>query len=337
MQNGILVAGSTFVDHYKFIDNYPKLGMLEQIKYIDKTVGGLVSNTGISLKNISKDLRVGAFGGIGQDEDGDFLKDTLVTNGIDISQLVEFSEQKTGFTDAMTLEATGERTFFSHEGANTILDASHLNFDQLDYDIAHFGYILLMRQFDKPNEQYGTELAKVLCRLQEQGIKTSIDLVSNESPHFKATVHPALKYCNYVIINEIEAELITDLSPLDPDTDQINNDRIQNIMQRIFELGVQDLIVIHSPAGGWAMDRDGNFYHRKSFDLPPGYIKSSVGAGDAFCAGVLYGIYKQFDINHMLDFANATAAMSLSEKDSASGIQPEEEIVAFINKQGKER
>jgi sugar/nucleoside kinase (ribokinase family) len=44
-----------------------------------------------------------------------------------------------------------------------------------------------------------------------------------------------------------------------------------------------------------------------SYELPLGYIKGSVGAGDAFCAGILYSIYRGFDMPHALKFANGAA------------------------------
>lgn len=333
MDNGILVAGSTFVDHYKYIETYPEVGMLSQIKRTERKVGGLVSNTGISLKKLNPNLEVSAFAGIGNDSDGEFLKNTLKSYNIDIKHIVEFQEEETGFTDAMTLETTGERTFFTYEGSNALLGPKNLKLNELNYGIAHFGYLLLMKQFDNYHEEYGTQLAFTLHQLQTKGIKTSIDLVSNDTPEFNKIVHPALKYCNYIIINEIEAELITEISSYVDG--KINNEQLNKSMKKIFELGVKDLVVVHSPEGGWAMDCKLNFYHESSLRLEKGFIKNTVGAGDAFCAGALYSIYNNYDISYMLKFANAVAAMSLSESDSVSGIGTEDEVNGFLEERLK--
>ena len=69
-----------------------------------------------------------------------------------------------------------------------------------------------------------------------------------------------------------------------------------------------------------------------SLDLPEGYIKGSVGAGDAFCAGCLYGIYNGYSDRRILEFASGAAAMSLCREDSVSGMRSAAEIEALIAK-----
>ena len=59
-------------------------------------------------------------------------------------------------------------------------------------------------------------------------------------------------------------------------------------LKKLHELGVSTWAVIHCPEIGCGMDADGNYHEFKSLKLPKGYIKGTVGAGDAFCAGVLY-------------------------------------------------
>ena len=69
--------------------------------------------------------------------------------------------------------------------------------------------------------------------------------------------------------------------------------------------------------------------------LTEGYIKGSVGAGDAFCAGCLYGIYNGFSDKDILEFASGAAACNLAEADSVSGMQNKEYILDFIAKSDK--
>jgi len=65
--------------------------------------------------------------------------------------------------------------------------------------------------------------------------------------------------------------------------------------------------------------------------LPEGYIKGSVGAGDAFCAGCLYGIYKGYDDKTILEFASGAACLNLSAVDSVSGMRDKDHIFSFIS------
>jgi sugar/nucleoside kinase (ribokinase family) len=65
--------------------------------------------------------------------------------------------------------------------------------------------------------------------------------------------------------------------------------------------------------------------------LPSGYIKGSTGAGDAFCAGSLVGIYKGWSDKEILEFGSLSAAASLREADAVSGMTNEKEIKELAN------
>jgi sugar/nucleoside kinase (ribokinase family) len=57
-------------------------------------------------------------------------------------------------------------------------------------------------------------------------------------------------------------------------------------------------------------------------ELPAGYIKGTVGAGDAFCAGALYAAYQGESIAAALKLGNAAAAASLSQPGATEGMRP---------------
>lgn len=68
----------------------------------------------------------------------------------------------------------------------------------------HIGYILLLDRFDEADPEYGTVMARFLREVQGRGIRTSIDVVSDSSANYAEKILPALRYCNYAIVNEIE-------------------------------------------------------------------------------------------------------------------------------------
>ena len=82
------------------------------------------------------------------------------------------------------------------------------------------------------------------------------------------------------------------------------------------------------------MDKEGNFYAVGSVDIPRSDIKGTVGAGDAFCAGMLYSIYKGFDIPYALRVAGCAAICNLTEKNSIDGLRPFEEAMKMEDKYG---
>ena len=331
MEKGIAIAGTIAVDYIKTIDQYPEKGMLGNILSSSRGVGGCVTNTLCDLAKMDPTIPLYAYGGIGDDENGDFVVRVLKEHDINTDGIVRFPGEMTAFTDVMTLVATGERTFFNAKGANKIYSYSDLDFDSLEVDLFHIGYAFLMDPFDREDEEYGTVMARALARVQSMGIRTSMDLVSVENERYSEIVKPSLRYCNYFIVNEIEAGKTVNLSPYGPDG-SIDEVRIRKICELILETGVKDMVVIHAPLGGWAMTNTGEFYFAPSLKLPQNYIKGTVGAGDAFCAGMLYGIYKEMPVKEALEIACMTAACSLSEYDSISGMKTIDEIKSIYGK-----
>ena len=225
----------------------------------------------------------------------------------------------------MTEKGTGERTFFYSGGANKCFEIDDINIQELDCKILHIGYILLLDALDAEDSEYGTKMARLLHKISQKGIKTSIDVVSEEGTRFRDKIIPALKHCDYAIMNEIESCSVTGVSPRNSDG-TLNIENIKKTMMHFLELGVREKVIVHCCEAGFMADKNGEFIVVASLDLPDGYIKGSVGAGDAYAAACLYGIYKEWDNRKILEFASAAAACNLSESDSVSGMRPAKEI-----------
>ena len=216
---------------------------------------------------------------------------------------------RTSFTAVMSNNRTKERTFFQHAGANAYYGEEHIDWDKLDVNIFHIGYILLLPHLDEPDAQYGTKMARLLDRAQKAGMKTSIDVVSESGERFQKLVTPALRYTDYCIINELETQQTTGVCLRDEDG-TLHVENMKAALQKLHELGVSTWAVIHCPELGCGMDADGSYYEFKSLRLPEGYIKGSVGAGDAFCAGVLYAAETGMTLPEALKLGACTAAAS---------------------------
>ena len=73
--------------------------------------------------------------------------------------------------------------------------------------------------------------------------------------------------------------------------------------------------------------RDIQFFRQGSLRLPDGFIKSAVGAGDAFAAGIIYGIYKKWSIQERLTCAVCVAAICLTDETPHGGVKTIEECM----------
>ena len=76
------------------------------------------------------------------------------------------------------------------------------------------------------------------------------------------------------------------------------------------------------------MDKMGEYTRVDSLVLPEGYIKGNVGAGDAFCAGVLYSAYRELPMEESLRLGVAAAVCSLRSEDATGGMVGAAEAIA---------
>ena len=328
-RGGILIAGNILTDNVKVIDGYPDRTMLANISSVSVAVGGCVPNTAIDLAKIDGSLPVGAAGRIGGDDAGRYVLSQLRENGVNTDR-VKITDEKTSFSDAMSVASTGERTFFHYRGANAGFCPEDLPVSELDCRMLHIGYIMLLDAFDRENKGFGTEMARLLHDAQAAGIKTSVDAVSDINGGFAGKVLPALRYTDNAVMNETEACGAAGYEPRNPDG-SLNIKNIRRTAEKLSSAGVRERVIIHAPEAGFILNSNGEFTAVPSLDLPEGFIKGSVGAGDAFCAGCLYGIYNGYPDKKILEFASGAAAMSLSSSDAVGGMKSADEIEALIS------
>lgn len=330
MKKGICVAGNAIVDMLYPIESYPNEGELTTIQEdgIKKSTGGALCNVIVDLAKLDSKLPLVAVGQIGIDENAQLIKKTLNSfNNIDTSGIKE--EGETSFTIVMSNQDNKQRTFFQYRGANANISEEHFDWDKLDVSLLHIGYILLLDALDEPDEKYGTKMAELLANAKKHGIKTSIDIVSETGKRFKKLVPPALKYTDYCIINEIETQQATGIQLRDGQ--KLIKENLKTALKELFNMGVSTWAVIHAPEGGYAMDQNGKYIEIDSLNLPKGFIKGKVGAGDAFCAGVLYGAYNGMNLEDAVKLGTGTAAVSLSEEGATEGVKSLDETMMFYN------
>ena len=104
-------------------------------------------------------------------------------------------------------------------------------------------------------------------------------------------------------------------------------DNMPAALKAMKDMGVSTWAVIHAPEGGWGLDENNDFVALNSLKLPSGYIKGTTGAGDAFCAGVLYGAEKNYSLADSIRLGIASAACSLSEVGATEGMRSEAEAM----------
>ena len=333
MRKGICVAGNLIVDITYPIERWPRQSELTTITDgITRSVGGAVCNVITDLAKLDETLPLSALGVIGDDAEGEFILEQLGRHeNIDLSLLGR--KGTTSFTAVMSDNRTKARTFFQYRGANALFDESFIDWDRIDAEILHVGYILLLDALDQADGEYGTKMARLLAEAQSRGIQTSIDVVTESGDRFRTLVPPALRYTDYCVINELEAQQITGVLLRDEE-EKLYPEHMEEALRKMKELGVSTWAVIHCPEGGYGLDEKNHFLTVRSLKLPEGYIKGTVGAGDAFCAGVLYGAEKGWGLAESVRLGTCAAAASLSEAGATEGMRPAAEVLKLAKVYG---
>ena len=308
MQSGIAIAGSILVDALNEISAYPKEGELTKIQRVSRAVGGCVPNVAIDIKRVARDTKVLAIGRVGADDNGAFVKAELAKNGVDTS-LIKETDDKTSFTQVLSVRG-GQRTFFTYAGASASFGFDDFSWENFPAKALHLGYFLLLDRVDAGDGLH------ILQEAQRRGIKTSIDLVSENTNRY-SLVLPCLQFVDNLIINEIEASGLTGLAP--------TKENLRKMAQKLKEYGVKERVIIHTSEISVCLSGDG-YVVLPSFDLPKGFIKGTTGAGDAFCAGCLIAIERGEKDEDILALGSVCATGALSQTDAVSGMQTEEQL-----------
>ena len=327
-RNGIVSTGLWVVDNIKMIEQYPEEGQLVKIQSENLAGGGAPFNVLMNLAVMDSSIPLFAAGLIGDDEYGKFIKNKLHRH-INQDGLLTTTDFPTSHTDVMTNRQNGNRTFFHYPGTNAVLDIEHIIDFECDAKIFHLGYLMVLDKLDAPDSDYGTRAARLLCMMQEKGYKTSIDVVTEKSENFCKVVIPALKYTDYLIVNELEAEYCTGIK-IRNSSHAIDKHALATAAEALISHGVSELVAIHFPEGAYLLTTDDRKEYMPSYHIKTTDIAGTVGAGDAFCAGILYGINQEMPYGQCLQLAHAAALHNLKCENSTDGAVGLEVLMAYI-------
>jgi sugar/nucleoside kinase (ribokinase family) len=330
-RNGILAGGNWIIDQVKMIDVYPQREQLANIRSQSEGTGGAPFNVLVDLAKLKAPFSLAAAGLVGKDSLGEDILEICRRHNIDTKYLKLTPEAPTSYTDVMTELGNGRRTFFHNRGANALWDGSELDFAKSKARIFHLGYLLLLDALDAPDKAFGTKAARLLAKARDAGLKTSVDVVSEDSDRFTKLVSPALKHVDYCILNEIEAGKTAGFKIRQSDG-KLDTVSLRHAAGALLQLGVKEVVIIHFPEGAFARTRKGEDSWQSSLNLPAKYIAGTAGAGDAFCAGALYGLHEGMPLNKSLLIGVCAAAASLSDPTCTLGMMELDACLALAKK-----
>lgn len=269
--------------------------------------GGGASNTAVALSRMG--VRVSVIGRVGVDNLGDYLLDSLAREEVSTDLISRDPKLGTSATMVM-VDPGGERRFVHYVGANGGLTSKQVGDDLLSKSsILHIAYAFVLPGLD------GLPMAELLRKAREAGVITVLDTAWDVQARWLDLLAPCLPAADYFVPNLAEARAITGLS--DP----------YEVAQELIELGANNVILKMSKEGSFFMDRS-----RAHFLCPAYEVEAvdSTGAGDAFDAGLITGIWHGWPIEQTIKFANAIGAICASGYGAAGKIESLQKTLDFM-------
>lgn len=317
-RSGILAAGNWIIDRVKMIDCYPAEESLALISNEQASNGGSPYNLLKDLRRLGANFPLQGAGLLAEDDLGRSIQADAEKENIDTSRFHWTREAPTSYTDVFSVASTGRRTFFHQKGTNALLDARHFSLEGSAAKIFHLGYLMLLDRLDQIDATGRTAASYLLETAGEKGFLVSADLVSSESENFARVVRPSLPFLDILFGNDLEVEGVSGIRIRR--SGRLNPAAVERAGRWLLENGVRRWVCIHFPEGGFVCGSNGESFWQGAVRVPSERIAGSVGAGDAFAAGMLLGIHEEWEIGKCLRLAVCSAASCLFHPTSSLGV-----------------
>jgi sugar/nucleoside kinase (ribokinase family) len=301
---GILVADVIA----KPVDSIPKKGLLGLIDGISLHSGGCAMSAAIDMSKIG--LSTALIGKVGNDSFGEFLRESLIKNNVNVDGLAVDPINQTSASVVLS-DSMGERTFLHCIGANGTFIKEDINWDVIEKSkVVFVAGTMLMDAFD------GEHCAIVLKKCKEMGKTTVLDTAWDSKGRWMDVLEESMPYIDIFLPSIDEAiELSGKTEP-------------KEIADVFFEKGVKQVVIKLGSKGCYLRESKSS----EGIVIPPYKVNAvdTTGAGDSFCAGFITGIVKGMTFEKCGQFANAVGAHCVSAMGATTGIKPMADILKFM-------
>lgn len=330
--SGIIAAGTWCVDHVKVINKFPDFEQVVTILQESRSNGGGPYNLLKDLAKVGANFPLIGIGLLGNDANGDYILNDCRKVGINAASIKMTDEAPTPYTDVLSVESCGRRSFLHRGGTSALLRAGHFDFERVQGRCFHLAYLNLLPGISSIDSSGNCDGAFVLSKYKESGLRTSIDLVSVEDEELIEVAEKCLPFVDVLFANCFEIGQISGFPT--GNESQPDVEKIKRATKVCFDMGVCKFVIVHFPSGAIAVARDGNVFVQGSVQIPNSKIRGTAGAGDAFAAGVIYGFHEGMTIEKSLEMGTCIAASCLFHPTTSEGILPLKDCLELGEKYG---
>ena len=307
------------------VDLYPEQigATLSEVRSFSKSLGGSTTNVAVAAARLGHS--VAAITKVGDDAFGEFIREALEGFGVDSRFVGTDSVLRTPLAFCEIHPPNHFPLLFYREPR-----APDLN---LGFTDLPFGQIVAARLFWTSGTGLSVEpsrsatLAALTARAEARSVDaeaiTVHDLDHRPSmwtsrEEARAMALEAIRRVTVVVGNEEEVNVAVD------------GDAFEAI-DHLIELGVQLAICKRGERGLVAKTADGTVYEVPAIPVP---VMNGLGAGDAFGGALCHGLLSGWDVEQVLNFANAAGAIVASRMLCSDAMPTANEIRELISSSG---
>ena len=328
----ILAMGRSCIDLYANEIGAPFI----DIKSFAAYVGGCPTNISVGTRRLG--LRSAVLTAVGQDPVGDFVLNFLNQEGV----ITDFVPRKPGHrTSAVILGIEPPDKFPLVYYRDNCADIELSIEDVLAAPIADSRILLisgtgLSREPSRSDTFFAAERARAL------GTKVILALDFSPAPWHAAraygvTIRSALHLADVVIgtADETKAAALTDTAVVAVEHSQVSDAHVQGdvkqAVQSVLTAGPEALVMKAGAERTTFYLRNGEAIEAAPF---PVEVFNTLGAGDAFASGFIYGYLMGWDWHRAARMGNACGAIVVTRHGCANFMPYEREALAFIEERG---
>ncbi|MGI9175663.1 MAG: carbohydrate kinase family protein [Rhodothermales bacterium] len=271
-------------------------------------LGGNGGNSAYVLARLGAPVALAS--AIGTDPLGDTLAAWLADVGVEMGALVRSAAHATASTTIL-VDPAEHRLSFHHPGASWAFEAADVRSDLIEQ-----ADVLLASSYPLLKRWRPDGFRQVLASAHRHGATTALDIgPAIGEPATLDELAPLLPDVDYLIANAYELAVCT------------GTDRVEEGMARALEAGAACVVVKKGKAGTVRADK-------AEAEAVPGFpveARTTVGAGDAFNAGFLFGIREDWGLSRSVRFGNATAALVVSAAQGVLGAPDRAHVQALLD------
>lgn len=303
----IAAVGMASWDRILVVDRYPVAGAYELVRRELHLPGGTTTNTSVALARMGSHVSLAAM--TGADAHGQRLRESLLAEpGIDCSWLHERCDEPTDASTIIASASPPERTIFWHRGA-CLKRGDRLELSAIfDHDL------VLLDVADASLRRWLTDLpAHFAPRARLLGTLTYV--AGSEEPD---SLDVTLGH-DVIVGSERETLVVTGTRSAEEATRYVQRAMPgANLRAWIFSRGAAGCRIITRDE---AIDVSG-------FEV---LVEDVTGAGDAFAAGIAYGVARRWDWTRTGRLANAAGALATRAIGAQASLPTPAEISAMLS------